>query len=112
LQKRLLQKRTHFRENFLGNENFRKNFRENVRENENFRENFRENENFCETKFREISRKFAHLRIIFAFRAKWKKPFSFQPYPPPQLSLHRRAALRTNSNGTPSAHKGKQRGAV
>jgi hypothetical protein len=41
----LSQKRTHFRENFLGNENFRKNFCEN--------ENLRENENFRETKFHE-----------------------------------------------------------
>jgi hypothetical protein len=32
-----------------------------------------------------------------------------QKHPPPQLSLHRRAALRTNSNGTQSAHKGKQK---
>jgi hypothetical protein len=30
--------------------------------------------------------------------------------PPPQLSLHWRAALRTNSIGTQSAHKGKQGG--
>jgi hypothetical protein len=30
--------------------------------------------------------------------------------PPPQLSLHRRAALATNSNGTQSAHKGKRGG--
>jgi hypothetical protein len=44
----LSQKRTHFRENFLGNENFRKN----CRENENFHKNFRENENVCEN-FRE-----------------------------------------------------------
>jgi hypothetical protein len=28
--------------------------------------------------------------------------------PPPQLSLHKRAALTTNSNGTKSAHKGKR----
>jgi hypothetical protein len=38
---KILQKRTHFRENFLGNEDFRETFR-------------------------EISRKCAHFRIIFA----------------------------------------------
>jgi hypothetical protein len=32
--------------------------------------------------------------------------------PPPQLSLHRRAALTVNSNGTRSAQKGKRRVAV
>jgi hypothetical protein len=31
---------------------------------------------------------------------------------PPQLSLHRRAALSTNSNGTQSAHKGKRGGGL
>jgi hypothetical protein len=57
----LSQKRTHFRENFLGNDNFR------------------ENENFRETKFREISRKFAHFRIIYAFRENGKNRFRFNP---------------------------------
>jgi hypothetical protein len=40
-------------------------------ENFGFRENVREifgvRENFCETKFRKISRKLAHFRMIFAF---------------------------------------------
>jgi hypothetical protein len=57
----LSQKRTHFRENFLGNVNFR------------------ETENFRDTKFREFSRKFAHFRIIFAFRENWKNRFRFNP---------------------------------
>jgi hypothetical protein len=51
-------KRTHFRENFLGNENFR--------------ENFRENENFRETKFCKI-------RILFTFRENGKNCFRFNP---------------------------------
>jgi hypothetical protein len=33
---------------------------------------FRENENICEKKFREILRKLAHLRLIFAFRENEK----------------------------------------
>jgi hypothetical protein len=51
----LSQKRIHFCENFLGNENFR------------------------ETKFREISWKYAHFRIIFAFRENGKNRFRFNP---------------------------------
>jgi hypothetical protein len=54
----LSHKHTHFCENFLGNENFRKNFR-----------------------FRKISWKFAHLRIIFAFRENGKNRFRFNPTP-------------------------------
>jgi hypothetical protein len=46
----LSQKRTHFRENFLGNENFR--------------ENFCENENFRETKFRENLAIFASFSLF------------------------------------------------
>jgi hypothetical protein len=38
-----------------------------------------ENENFRETKFQEISRKFAHFRIIFAFRKNGKNRFRFNP---------------------------------
>jgi hypothetical protein len=57
----LSQKRTHFRENFLGNENFR--------------QNFRENGNFRETKFRENWLIFAS----FSLFAKMETPFSFQP---------------------------------
>jgi hypothetical protein len=51
----LSQKRNHFRENFLGNENFR------------------------ETKFCDISRIFAHFQIIFAFRENGKTRFRFNP---------------------------------
>jgi hypothetical protein len=42
-------------------------------------EKLRKNENFRETKFREISRKFAHFRIIFAFRENGKNRFRFNP---------------------------------
>jgi hypothetical protein len=54
----LLQKHSHFRENFRGNENFCENFRE--------------------TKFRGNM-------LIFAFREDGKKPFSFQRYSFPEI---------------------------
>jgi hypothetical protein len=57
-------------------------FCENLHENETFCENFREHENFSwklsqKQKFsqNEISHKFAHFRLIFAFSAKWKNVF-------------------------------------
>jgi hypothetical protein len=57
-----LQKRTHFRENFLRNEDFRAKF-------------------WRKRKFsgNEISRKFAYFRIIFAFRENGKNRFRFNP---------------------------------
>jgi hypothetical protein len=62
----LSQKGTHFRENYLGNENFR----ENLCENENFCENLCENENFRETKFHEN----VLISASFSLFAKMEKP--------------------------------------
>jgi hypothetical protein len=70
-------------------ENFRQkrqDFRENFREYRGFwfsrklYEIFKKTKIFRETKFREISRKSAHFRMIFAFSRKRKNAFSFQPY--------------------------------
>jgi hypothetical protein len=66
----------YFRENFRANEN--------CCENENFCENFRENANFRKTKFREISRKLPHFRMIFA---KMKKTVCVSTLHSPALSL-------------------------
>jgi hypothetical protein len=41
---------------------------------------FKNTKQFFLTKFREILRKSAHFRMIFAFFGKGKNSFSFQPY--------------------------------
>jgi hypothetical protein len=70
----------YFRENFRENRSFSFSRKFSRKLYEIFAKIFAKTKYFRETKFREISRKSAHFRMIFAFLRKLKNAFSFQPY--------------------------------